>query len=200
MRKILSLLLCCLLSGSILAQQNFNDSISQSRNRLTKNAMMVLGSWAVANIASGFIIAGGTKDEAKYTWLMNSYWNIFNLGLAGLGYAGTRRNAHLLFNTSGNNEAQQAIEKLYLINGGLDLVYITGGIYLREKGNSESAVNKKNLLKGYGNSVIMQGCFLLLMDATMFTLHHKNTVRVNNKLQQLELRAGPAGLGLSYNF
>ena len=87
MKKNFTLLFFIFISASLFAQQNFNDSIANARNKLTKNAMIVLGDWAGANIATGFIIAGRTQGETKYIWQMNGYWNIFNLGIAGLGYA-----------------------------------------------------------------------------------------------------------------
>ena len=183
-----------------MAQRNFDDSIAQSRNRITKNAMIILGSWAVANITTGFIIAGNTNDEAKFAWRMNGYWNIINLGLAGLGYAGIRKAISKQYNFYDNYKAQHAIEKLYVFNGGLDLAYIAGGFYLRERGKTEINADKRNKLKGYGTSIAIQGGFLLLMDAVIFTLHHKNTNRMDIKLQQLEIRAGAGGLGISYIF
>lgn len=200
MKKNCILFIILLVATSLAAQQNFNDSITQARNKLTKNAMIVLGSWSVANIATGFIIGSQTNGEAKYAWRMNGYWNIFNLGIAGLGYAGLRRALLKKNNFSDNMKAQQSIEKLYVLNAGLDLVYITGGFYLRERGKNQSTAEKQYQFKGYGTSIAIQGGFLLLMDAVMFSLHHKNTIRMNNKLEQLELKAGSAGLGLSYSF
>lgn len=179
------------------AQRSFNDSIAASRTKLTKNAMLTLGGWAAANIATGFIIAGQTEGEAKYFWRMNGYWNIINLGLAGMGYAGTRK-LQSGTSLSANLKQQHSVEKLYLLNVGLDLVYITGGFYLKERGNSRATQKQKDQLRGYGNSILLQGGFLLILDGVMYTLHHKNTLRVHKKLEQLELNAGPMGFSLVY--
>ena len=200
MKKNVAIFIFCLLVNRLFAQQSFNDSISQSRNQLTKKAMITLGTWAIANIGSGFVIASQTTGEAKYAWRMNGYWNFFNLGLAGLGYAGLRSSMKRKYGFADNFKAQQAIEKLYVFNTGLDLAYIAGGFYLREKGNSQSSLGKKDQLKGYGTSIAVQGSFLLLMDAVLFSLHHKNTGAMNNKLRQLEIRSGAGGLGISYVF
>ena len=99
-----------------------------------------------------------------------------------------------------NFSAQQSIEKLYVFNLGLDLVYITGGFYLRERGNSQTKAGSRDQFKGYGTSIAIQGGFLLLMDGVMIMLHHKNTIRLNNKVRQIELNAGPGGLGMVYHF
>ena len=195
-------LLLILFASHCLAygQSGFNDSISASRNQLTRQAMVVLGSWSVANIASGFLIAGTTQGQDKYVWRMNAYWNIFNLGIAGLGYHSLIKTAGRKWSLAENNTSQQAIEKLYLFNAGLDLVYITGGLYLRENGKNQSRPDKKAQLSGYGTAVILQGTFLLAMDAVLFSLHHKNTTRVNNRIRELDLKAGPGSFSLTYSF
>ena len=62
-------------SATVQSQQAFNDSIANSRNRITKTAMITLGSWAAVNITTGFIVAGQTQGVAKYFWKMNAYFN-----------------------------------------------------------------------------------------------------------------------------
>jgi hypothetical protein len=178
-------------SAVSLGQPNFNDSIAQSRNRITRTAMITLGSWAVANIATGFTIAGNT---------MNSYWNFINLGLAGMGYLNAVRASSRKFSFADNYEAQHSIEKIYVINFGLDFAYIASGFFLREKGRSATNAHSADQLKGYGTSIAWQGAFLLLMDGIMIRLHQKNTLHMNRKLRQLDLNAGPGGLGIGYGF
>jgi hypothetical protein len=186
--------------SSLSAQKNFSDSISEARNRLTRHAMIGLGAWSVANIASGFIIANQTSGETKYFWRMNAYWNFINLGLAGVSLLGAHQAALHHYSFSENYSEQQKIEKLYVFNAGLDLFYIAGGFLLREHGNTEYAVDKQDQFRGYGSSIAVQGGFLLLMDALMYSLHHKNTMRMNRKLQRLELNAGPGWMSLNYKF
>jgi hypothetical protein len=197
MRYILFLSISVLLSCSLAGQQTFNDSVARYRYQLTENAMVTLGSWAAANIASGFIVAGTTQGEAKYAWRMNGYWNFVNLGLAGMGYLNARKAALKKYSFADSYEAQHSIEKLYILNFGLDLTYITAGFFLREKGNSARNIKSQDQLRGYGSSIILQGGFLLLMDGLMIRLHQKNTSRMNKKLRQFELNAGPGGLGIS---
>jgi hypothetical protein len=200
MKKIYFLLITFPLCLSALAQQDFNDSIASSRNRITKNAMITLGSWAAVNIASGLIIAGQTQGEVKYAWRMNAYWNLVNGGLAVMGYIGVRKAMARKYGYAENEAAQQSIEKLYAFNFGLDMAYIAGGFFLREKGMNTGNLKSRDQLMGYGTSIAVQGSFLLLMDGVILSLHHKNSVRLNKKLKRLELSAGPNGLGLSYTF
>jgi hypothetical protein len=200
MKKINTLLISLFLFLSADAQHDFNDSIAYSRNRTTEKAMIVLGSWAALNIASGFIIAGQTQGEAKYFWRMNAYWNIVNGGLAVMGYFGARKAMAKKYDLAENEKAQLSIEKLYAFNLGLDLAYIASGFFLREKGMNTSNIKSQDQLKGYGSSIAVQGGFLLLMDGFMIMLHHKNSIRLNNKLKNLETGMGPDGLGLTYTF
>lgn len=198
--KILFFLLFLFFSKPVCSQQSFNDSIANSRNQITKTAMITLGSWAAANIVTGFIVAGQTEGEAKYFWKMNAYWNLVNGGLAIMGYLGVRKAMAKKYGYAENENAQLSIEKLYAFNFGLDLAYIATGFYLREKGTNTTSIKSSDQLKGYGTSIIVQGGFLLLMDGIVLSLHHKNSVRLNNKIKNLELNAGPNGLGLHYSF
>jgi hypothetical protein len=200
MKKLSFLFILIFAARLGIGQASFNDSLAQSRNHITQNAMLSLGAWASVNIASGFIIASRTEGEAKYVWRMNAYWNFINLGLAGMGYLNVRRALKKKYGLADNLEAQQSIEKLYVLNLGLDLVYITGGFYLRERGNSQTSTRSRDQFKGYGTSIAIQGGFLLLMDGVMIMLHHKNTLRLNNKIRRIELNAGPGGLGMVYRF
>jgi hypothetical protein len=200
LNKILFFLLFLFFFKPASSQRTFNDSIAISRNQITKTAMITLGSWAAVNIVSGFIVAGQTSGEAKYFWKMNAYWNLVNGGLAIMGYLGVRKAMAKKFGFSENESAQLSMEKLYAFNLGLDLAYIATGFFLREKGTNTTNMKSRDQLRGYGTSIIVQGGFLLIMDAIVLSLHHKNSVRLNNKLKNLELNAGANGIGLLYKF
>jgi len=198
--KIVFFLLFLFFYSPLYSQQAFNDSLANSRNQITKTAMVTLGSWAAANIVTGFIAAGQTEGETRYFWKMNAYWNLINGGLAIMGYLGVRKAMAKKFGFSENETAQLSIEKLYAFNFGLDLAYIATGFYLREKGMNSTNTKSRDQLTGYGTSIIVQGGFLLLMDGVVLRLHHKNSVRLSNKIKNLELNAGPNGIGLRYSF
>jgi hypothetical protein len=200
MKKICLLLISLFFCLNLIAQQDFNDSLANSRNRITEKAMIILGSWAAVNITSGFIIAGQTQGEAKYFWKMNAYWNLVNGGLAVMGYLNARKAMTKKSGLAENEAAQRSIIKLYAFNFGLDLAYIASGLFLREKGMNSTNLKTQDQLQGYGSSIIVQGGFLLLMDGIMISLHQRNSVLLNNKLKNLQLNTGPDGLGLVYSF
>ena len=200
MKNVFYIFLFLFLSVESSAQQSFNDSIADSRNKITEKAMITLGSWAALNIGTGFIIAGQTQGEVRYFWQMNAYWNLINGALAVMGYIRARKAMSKKYGLAENESEQQSIEKLYAFNMGLDLAYIATGFFLREKGINTSNIKSRDQLTGYGKSIIVQGGFLLLMDGVVLSLHHRNSVRLNKKLKSLELNAGPEGLGFRYSF
>jgi hypothetical protein len=81
------------------------------------------------------------------------------------------------------------------VNGGLDLVYIGAGIYLNHRGNSDNS----DKLRGYGSGVILQGAFLLLFDATMYSSERSNGNKLRNFLQKNPVIFDGKKIGLIYN-
>lgn len=153
-----------------------------SRYQTTKTGMAVLGGWAVANIGVG--VAGWANSKGgqnKYFYQMTAIWGAADLGAAILGYTGNKNNS---LNAAESLKAQQKIEKIFLINGGLDLVYIGTGVFLNHRGS----INGSAQLKGYGSALIPQGIFLLLFDGTMYATHRSD----GNKLRRF-LAKNPIG-------
>jgi hypothetical protein len=182
------LVICCF---SATAQFNL-EQFNKERSQLTKNGMLVLGSWSVANIITGGIGLSNNSGEAEYFHRMNLIWGSVNLVIAGASYLSlTHRKADLSFGDT--RKEQSRIEKTFLLNGTLDLVYITAGFYLCEKGNSNSNPNK---YKGFGKSVIMQGAGLLLFDGIMYVLHVNHGKRFWKVLDGLQLAPNALGLNI----
>jgi len=167
---IILLIFTACLSGAY-AQDSTLTAINQHRLQINKTGMWVLGSWAVANIASGAVLRGQTSGSTQYFYEMNMFWNVINLGLAGAGLYGSYTADPASFDLWGTFQEQQNIEKILLFNAALDLGYMAGGAYLMER--SRRVDNKPERLKGYGRSLILQGGFLLVFDATLFWIHHR---------------------------
>jgi len=96
---------------------------------------------------------------------MNALWNTVNLGIAGLGLAGSLRAVpgQDLYESI---DAQYGLEKALLFNAGLDIAYIMTGLYLAQL--SRSAGDQSERLQGYGESLILQGGFLLGFDLVVY--------------------------------
>ena len=90
---------------------------------------------------------------------------------------------------------QARVEKLFLVNAGLDVAYIAGGLYMKER--SKNSFDNRDKLKGYGESVIVQGAALLLFDGLMYALHTNNGKPLFDLASKVAIGAGPAGFGVS---
>jgi hypothetical protein len=146
-------------------QEEYREFYSESL-RTTNTGMYVLGGWAITNIATGGYGWSRFDGDTKYFHQMNLFWNTVNLSIAG--YA-LYSNSILDISALGQDEIMKKhlnTEKILLINAGLDLGYIGTGFLLRHLAGK----SKKNsdLLKGYGNSIILQGSFLFVFDLVLY--------------------------------
>jgi len=141
------------------------------RNSINKTGMIILGSWAVGNILVG--VYGNYKytGQTKYFHQFNAMWNVVNLGIAVFGYVNaTGSNINLITPTQILNE-YNSLQNFLLLNTGLDVAYMVTGLYLKER--AKNSTNGERLL-GYGNSLLLQGGFLLAFDVALFFVHQKN--------------------------
>ncbi|HIO71810.1 MAG TPA: hypothetical protein EYN38_01755 [Flavobacteriales bacterium] len=174
-------------------QQAALDNFNYEREKIGGNSMFVLGGWSAANI----IISGGalfnTKGEAYYFHEMNVLWNLINLGIAIPGYLGTKKRRNNILDPSETIKKQMATEKLYLINGILDVSYIFMGYYCYTLGDKYTL--GANMLHGFGHSFMLQGTFLLINDlfiAIIHGTHHKK--RLAPILENLRFSGNGVGL------
>ena len=123
---------------------------------------------------------------------MNAYFNIINLAIAGYGIYEVRKQMNKKLSLLQNLRQQQKIESLLLLNSGLDLSYITTGLYLRERGTNK--LNEQT--KGYGGSLILQGSFLLVFDLIQYIEHRQNGQLLNKYLGNLQFASTANGVGL----
>jgi hypothetical protein len=194
--KQLLLVLLLFSALSAAAQPTVSDSIAMSRAKLSKRNMYVLGAWAGANIIQGTISASHTQGTVHYFHQMNAYWNIANLAIATMGLLSVRKQLAHIPDYKRNMQQQHELEKLIVFNGGLDLAYLATGLYLKERGNR---LNKDQLV-GYGNSLLLQGGFLLVFDIIQYTGHRRNGKLLEESMANWQVGATPDGMGLVYRF
>jgi len=176
MKKSLTAVL--LLISAFATAQDSLHYFNNTRYHTTKTGMTVFGSWAIANIGVGAAGWASSKGgQNKYFYQMTTIWGAANLGAAILGYTG---NNNKQLTAAETLKAQQKIEKIFLVNGGLDLVYIGTGIYLNHRGITHGSAQ----LKGYGTALIPQGVFLLLFDGTMYATHRSNGSKLRRFLEK----------------
>ena len=168
-------------------------------NELNKHLMLSLGSWSVSNfIGSGIGWGIAERTEWKSFHQMNVFWNAVNFGLALPGYFKANKGGGMESESDLQKE-QLKTERLFLVNSGLDLVYMTSGALLINTPDKKSEYEGRNL--GFGRSIILQGGFLLAFDATAYLLHRRNRIK-NDYSKRTGLTCSPygAGLRLTYNF
>jgi hypothetical protein len=141
-------------------------------NQINTSGMYVLGGWAVANIAGGAIGWANSTGSAKYFHQMNVFWNTVNLSIAGFALYNNLSSDISLLSADEMLSKHIKTENLYLINAGLDVVYIGTGFLLKHL--STIKPNKKDLLKGYGNSIVLQGGFLMVFDLAMWAVQRNH--------------------------
>ncbi|MFM7723480.1 MAG: DUF6992 family protein, partial [Bacteroidota bacterium] len=133
-------------------------TFNEERNKRDQALMLTLGSWASANALTGAIGWTTAKNpEMKSFHQMNVMWNAVNLGLAIPGYL-RARNAKAVMSLSATLNEQQKTERIFLLNTGLDVAYITAGFLLRSMALNQSS--KTDQLNGFGKGLILQGSFL----------------------------------------
>lgn len=163
---------------------------SQQRYNHTRTLGLSLGSYALANMAVSGIAVGQTTGEAHYFHQMNLYWNAVNLGIAGFGLLGLRKQNPDTESLTDAVQKHQAIKKTLLINAGLDVVYVAGGLILAGQANSRP--DQADKLRGYGKAVAAQGAFLLAFDIVNYLIFKRR-----GDPQQIQLTAQtPLGLGV----
>ncbi|MDO8951110.1 MAG: hypothetical protein Q7U86_00720, partial [Draconibacterium sp.] len=104
-------------------------------NQINTAGMYVLGGWAIANIAGGAVGWANSTGSAKYFHQMNLFWNTVNLGIAGFALYNNLNADISLLSADEMLSKHVKTENLYLINAGLDVVYIGTGFLLKHQSN-----------------------------------------------------------------
>jgi hypothetical protein len=195
MKQMLVLLTLAISPLVVFCQINELPFFEKKRIDLNKKAMLVLGGWSSANIIIGAIGTNTNNREARYFNQMNVIWNSVNLLIAGAGYYSASKESLNDLTISKVMMHQNKTEKAFLFNTGLDLAYVTTGLYLTERSKRNADPAK---LKGYGNSVMLQGGFLFLLDAVTYKLQQRRGKHLNEFIEKLTVVAGPCGVTLCY--
>ena len=180
----------------ILAQDTFSEqlqSFHQQRKDINETAMLVLGGWAAGNILAGTYGNFKSSGEAKYFHQFNAMWNVVNLGIATFGYLNAVNSDPSSITNLEIIKDFNSLQNLLLLNAGLDAAYIATGFYLNERAKNSSSSER---LSGYGNSLLLQGGFLLLFDVTLYFIH-QNNANINFYPHLESLLAGGVGIGIN---
>ena len=181
---------------SLKAQTNDLQDVWQRQMSTQKTGMYVLSGWSVANIAVSGIAVGQAEGSTKHFHEMNIYWNVVNLGIAGLGFLAINKQKSQNASLANVIDVQHSLEKTLLFNSGLDLAYMASGAYLIEKGKNQIDITDKNRQKGFGQSILVQGGFLLVFDVTNYFLHQSNNRKIKRILEKVDLSSNGVSIRL----
>lgn len=172
MKYLLIILSCLILKDSFSQTDSIIQQFDERKYNLNHKGMIVLSSWAAVNIAGSAFGYGLTNSyQEQQFYIMNGAWGLINLGIALPGVFSKRKPSRSIYEVQKN---QTKIEKLFLANALLDVVYVSGGFYLKEYGNNQTDLKKQQLYHGFGNSVIIQGAGLMVFDVAMTLLNNRN--------------------------
>ncbi len=182
---------------SAFSQKTDLTKFEKERVRIQKNAMVVLAGWSAANIVVSGIATDTRNKEMRYFHQMNVMWGGINLAIAGLGYWGASKekiNDPILTSVL---KHQNKTEKTFLLNAGLDVVYVGAGLLMNKTSDNQKVPER---FKGYGNSIMLQGGFLLVFDAINYAIHRKHGKQLKGMVEKTTLSGSPGSLSLTYNF
>ena len=168
-------------------------SFHQNRMNINESAMLVLGTWAAGNILVGTYGNFKASGEAKYFHQFNAMWNVVNLGIAAFGYFNAVNSDPTSMTNLEILNDYNSLQSFLLLNAGLDVAYIATGLYLKERSKNSSSSER---LRGYGNSLLLQGGFLLAFDVALYFIHQSNA-NINLYPHLESFLAGGVGVDIS---
>jgi hypothetical protein len=146
------------------AELAWEQGLAVERQQLT-----ALAGWAGANLVvggAGALLA--REPEARTFHASNAAWNVVNLGIAAAGLAGAAARDQRGFPGASEAERQQrGLRTALAVNVGLDVGYVGGGVALWGVGGEAGEVP----LRPVGQSLLLQGGFLLAFDAIFLARH-----------------------------
>jgi len=126
----------------------------------------LLTAWGVGSVVKGGIIALLGKRTGRRTWMtfgrQTAMWGVVDALIAGAGTLSRSRRGEL---TQEQVDAEaRKLRTLLLINAAADVVYIAGGAHIAVRAGREGTSFR--MTRGDGLAILIQGAFLLALDAT----------------------------------
>ena len=180
MKKLITLLLIGF-SLQAFAQKDSLKYYNNLRINTTTHGLEVLGAWGIANTgisAIGWV--NSTTPQSRYFYQMNTIWGGADFLTAVLGYTGTKKLMNKNLSAAELLERQEKLVKVFKINSYFDIGYLGAGAYLTLAGNSRNSP----IMKGYGESILLQGGFLLIFDSLMYKAEKGNSTKLRQFLEK----------------
>jgi hypothetical protein len=183
-----------LFSAPLLAQSAGLLDFNTERLQRTRNSMLILGTWATANIAVGAVGMTRAQGSDKAFHQMNLGWGLVNAGLAASGLWTASHTDPASFDLYQSTLEHHRLQKIFLFNAGLDAGYMMGGLWMVEK--SKTALKHQDRLRGFGKSILLQGAFLFVFDIGAAIYHQRLEQRLPAFFEQTSLHFDGRSAGL----
>lgn len=159
----------------------FHEEFYQTQQK----SLLLLTGWSVGNLALSPFLANNFKvfrnnfvgdvSSKDYFHQMNFNWNLLNVGIVGMSHFLVYKDQRKPWNIQELSMKKKKAEKSIIINMGLDVAYMIFGLLIKHS-DKNLPVNQ-----GYGNSLILQGGYLLLYDAIFLRNLKKLSKKYNYK-------------------
>lgn len=203
MKYLFLLVLTAFMHTHTTAQTYSLDDINQTRTQYTRNGMLMFTTWTGVNLVGSTIGYFTTENELKHFFEMNVYFNAINAAIAVPGMLSAFRAKRTGLDFQQTVKKAQSTKTIYLVNGVLDISYITAGFWLREAGNNPyRSDSDQTRFKGFGSSLIAQGSFLLIYDFIAYGFHAANSNKLNEHWDKITLSpftSSGMGINLCYD-
>lgn len=140
---------------------------------ILRRHLAILAWWSILNILFGLVAVLFLHGQLYYFATMSMVWGVINLLIAMMIFYHTVFRRFQKGNAFERFEAQRHVEKMLLLNIGLDFAYCFIGLLLREHGKV-TGIMQPELWRGFGWAVVAQGVFLFSQDAWVYRLYAAN--------------------------
>lgn len=202
MKHLIAIAVCFFLVAGLSAQHTLDD-INEVRTRHTRNGMLTFSTWTGVNLIGSTVGYFSTEGEMKHFFEMNLYFNAVNAAIAVPGMISAFKAQRQGLSFKETVKEVQKTKVVYLVNGVLDVSYITAGFLLREVGyNPMRSEADQARFRGFGSSLIVQGGFLLIYDFITYGVHTANGKKLDAHWDKLTIRpfsSSGVGINVCYN-
>ena len=129
----------------------------------------LLGAWAAGSIVKGGVIALIGHRTGRKQWLrfgrQTAMWGAVDALIAGAGTLARSRRGELTPDEI--DDQARKLRTLLLLNAAADVIYIAGGAHIAYHAKpGPPEVTSFKMGRGDGVAIVIQGAFLLALDAT----------------------------------
>ena len=167
------------------------------RRRIERKAMNVLGTWSAIQMVSGIGLGLTQQGVSREFFRMNALWNVVNASLVVSSIQTQKKEIGASDPVLALHRFEK-LERTLLFNCGMDLAYITAGYALNMQAKTTDKLQTRNALMGWGNSLYLQGGFLLIFDTLFYHSLHKVSSQYRSYLQAIWLNHSGAGINMRF--